>query len=166
MHKGFDPLGDVLKPVGSTGTISSTGSLHATQPQIIPGAAQTQQSGKVLTGDLDSSLASLADNLVINKSASASMKWVANVPVMWFMLTISLLLGVCNGIHLRIKRNHKTGRLSRWWQQPAPIIVQWWGKLNIKTFRNLLRDCKYWNDSKDWSLSKLQLQIRLCFSRF
>ncbi|CRK98949.1 CLUMA_CG011982, isoform B, partial [Clunio marinus] len=75
---GFDPLGDVLKPYGSTGTTvpSSTASIQATQPQIIPGAAQPQQPGKVLTGDLDSSLASLAENLTINKSASSSMKGV------------------------------------------------------------------------------------------
>jgi hypothetical protein len=45
------------------------------QPSLIPGAAQqAQQPGKVLTGDLDSSLASLAENLTINKSASSSMK--------------------------------------------------------------------------------------------
>lgn len=73
-HEGFDPLGDVLKPVGSAGANSSQGSTLASQPQIIPGAAQTQQAGKVLTGDLDSSLASLAENLTINKSASSSMK--------------------------------------------------------------------------------------------
>lgn len=75
--QGFDPLGDVLKPVGSSGAIPSTGSIQATQPQIIPGAAQQQHPGKVLTGDLDSSLASLAENLTINKSASSSMKWVS-----------------------------------------------------------------------------------------
>lgn len=73
--KGFDPLGDVLKPVGSSGpSVPSNGFTQATQPQIIPGAAQLQQSGKVLTGDLDSSLASLAENLTINKSATSSMK--------------------------------------------------------------------------------------------
>jgi hypothetical protein len=36
--------------------------------------AQPQSTGKVLTGDLDSSLASLAENLSINKSASSTMK--------------------------------------------------------------------------------------------
>lgn len=55
--------------------VTSAGSIQATQPQIIPGAPP-QQPGKVLTGDLDSSLASLAENLSINKSASSSMKWV------------------------------------------------------------------------------------------
>ncbi|CAH1721685.1 unnamed protein product [Chironomus riparius] len=44
----------------------------------LAGAAQQQQQqpGKVLTGDLDSSLASLAENLTINKSATSSMKGV------------------------------------------------------------------------------------------
>ncbi|XP_070509922.1 phosphatidylinositol-binding clathrin assembly protein LAP isoform X2 [Chironomus tepperi] len=74
---GFDPLGDVLKPA-STGGQSTTGFIQATHQPIIPGAAQQQQqqSGKVLTGDLDSSLASLAENLTINKSATSSMKGV------------------------------------------------------------------------------------------
>lgn len=36
-----------------------------------PGQQQQQQAGKVLTGDLDSSLAQLANNLSINKTASA-----------------------------------------------------------------------------------------------
>lgn len=67
-------MGDVLKPVGSSGNLPTTGSIQATQPQIIPGAVQPTQPGKVLTGDLDSSLASLAENLTINKSASSSMK--------------------------------------------------------------------------------------------
>ncbi|CAO1412730.1 unnamed protein product [Diamesa serratosioi] len=72
---GFDPLGDVLKPTGSA---NSAGSFQHTHNQpIIPGAAPTHQpsaTGKVLTGDLDSSLASLAENLTINKSASSSIK--------------------------------------------------------------------------------------------
>ncbi|KAL7036418.1 hypothetical protein ACKWTF_008803 [Chironomus riparius] len=74
---GFDPLGDVLKPA-STGGQSTTGFIQATHQPIIPGAAQQQQQqpGKVLTGDLDSSLASLAENLTINKSATSSMKGV------------------------------------------------------------------------------------------
>ncbi|XP_070509928.1 phosphatidylinositol-binding clathrin assembly protein LAP isoform X8 [Chironomus tepperi] len=77
MSNGFDPLGDVLKPA-STGGQSTTGFIQATHQPIIPGAAQQQQqqSGKVLTGDLDSSLASLAENLTINKSATSSMKGV------------------------------------------------------------------------------------------
>jgi hypothetical protein len=67
-------LGDVLKPTGGQ---STTGFIQATHQPIIPGAAQQQQQqqpGKVLTGDLDSSLASLAENLTINKSATSSMK--------------------------------------------------------------------------------------------
>lgn len=39
-----------------------------------PIATTTQQSGKVLTGDLDSSLASLAESLSINKTSSAQIK--------------------------------------------------------------------------------------------
>lgn len=73
-------MGDVLKP----GTVSGTGNGHLNQhgnilgtggtPAGIGGPQQQQaaaQSGKVLTGDLDSSLASLAENLTINKSATA-----------------------------------------------------------------------------------------------
>lgn len=71
-------MGEVLKPVGTSnhsGQSSTTGLIQAVQQPIIPGAAQqSQQPGKVLTGDLDSSLASLAENLTINKSATSSMK--------------------------------------------------------------------------------------------
>lgn len=75
MNTGFDALGDILKPGG----MSSTGAAHnaalpaggAQQPVA---SQQHQQPGKVLTGDLDSSLASLAENLTINKSASAQVK--------------------------------------------------------------------------------------------
>ena len=91
--KGFDPLGDVLKPVGSAGTTNSAGSIQATQLQIIPGAAPgAQQPGKVLTGDLDSSLASLAENLTINKSASSSMKWVFQIEIVKTKLETSTIL--------------------------------------------------------------------------
>lgn len=79
MKKGFDALGDVLKPASALtatttngsitnptgnvlGSVSSTGQPAAQQP-----AAQANPTGKVLTGDLDSSLASLAENLTINK---------------------------------------------------------------------------------------------------
>jgi hypothetical protein len=70
-------LGDVLKPTGSTGGAAVQGGLMGASQPIIPGAAAAPaqaQPGKVLTGDLDSSLASLAENLSINKSASSSMK--------------------------------------------------------------------------------------------
>lgn len=70
-------MGEVLRPVGSAGSGHSTGFMHQQpthQTSLILGAAQAQQPGKVLTGDLDSSLASLAENLTINKSASSSMK--------------------------------------------------------------------------------------------
>ncbi|XP_046629278.1 phosphatidylinositol-binding clathrin assembly protein isoform X4 [Neodiprion virginianus] len=63
---GFDGLGSVLKP--ST-TVSGANNVSAAgQP------ATTGSGGKVLTGDLDSSLASLAQNLSINKSAQQQVK--------------------------------------------------------------------------------------------
>lgn len=67
-------MGDVLKPASSTGGPIQQGNIIAAgvgQPQMVPQPAST---GKVLTGDLDSSLASLAENLTINKSASAQVK--------------------------------------------------------------------------------------------
>ena len=50
-----------------TGNILGTGGPQQQQQQPV-------NTGKVLTGDLDSSLASLAENLTINKSASAQVK--------------------------------------------------------------------------------------------
>ncbi|XP_055318531.1 phosphatidylinositol-binding clathrin assembly protein LAP isoform X3 [Sitodiplosis mosellana] len=78
---GFDALGDVLKPASALtatttngsitnptgnvlGSVSSTGQQPAGGQQQ---AAQANPTGKVLTGDLDSSLASLAENLTMNK---------------------------------------------------------------------------------------------------
>lgn len=73
--EGFDALGDVLIPGGGSTT---TGAAHSAALPAGGAHQQTmqpaQQSGKVLTGDLDSSLASLAENLTINKSASAQVK--------------------------------------------------------------------------------------------
>lgn len=62
-------MGDVLKPDG----MPTMGAAHnaALPSGVGPVAAHP---GKVLTGDLDSSLASLAENLTINKSASAQVK--------------------------------------------------------------------------------------------
>ncbi|XP_077294752.1 phosphatidylinositol-binding clathrin assembly protein lap isoform X12 [Arctopsyche grandis] len=69
----FDGMGDVLRPAGAgggaVGAQAVTGGLTGT-------AAPAQQSGKVLTGDLDSSLALLANNLSINKSAQQAVKGV------------------------------------------------------------------------------------------
>lgn len=69
-QKGFDALGDVLKPAGAHQNQQQA----SAQPNIaggVPGAGtagpQPAATGKLLTGDLDSSLASLADNLTINK---------------------------------------------------------------------------------------------------
>ncbi|XP_076651944.1 phosphatidylinositol-binding clathrin assembly protein lap isoform X6 [Halictus rubicundus] len=62
---GFDGMGSVIIPTAVAGDnqISAGGQQ--------PNAAST---GKVLTGDLDSSLASLAQNLTINKSAQQQVK--------------------------------------------------------------------------------------------
>uniref|UniRef100_A0A1I8MCD2 Uncharacterized protein n=1 Tax=Musca domestica TaxID=7370 RepID=A0A1I8MCD2_MUSDO len=94
---GFDALGDVLKP-GITATSATAATLAAggggggktssvNQTQIITsGDHQHQQqqqqqqqpasTGKILTGDLDSSLMSLVENLNINKTATTK-------PVQW-----------------------------------------------------------------------------------
>ncbi|XP_020711368.1 phosphatidylinositol-binding clathrin assembly protein unc-11 isoform X3 [Athalia rosae] len=63
---GFDGMGSVLKP--ST-TVSGANNVSAAGQ-----TANTGTGGKVLTGDLDSSLASLAQNLSINKSAQQQVK--------------------------------------------------------------------------------------------
>ncbi|XP_015585676.1 phosphatidylinositol-binding clathrin assembly protein unc-11 isoform X3 [Cephus cinctus] len=63
---GFDGLGSVLMP--ST-TVSGANNVSAAGQPV-----NTSTSGKVLTGDLDSSLASLAQNLTINKSAQQQVK--------------------------------------------------------------------------------------------
>ena len=57
LNSGFDAFGDLLQPSGNAAMPGSTISK--------PGNVSTN---KVLTGDLDSSLASLAMNLTINKS--------------------------------------------------------------------------------------------------
>lgn len=74
-------MGDVLKPGPASGIgngHNQTGNVLATGGTAAGIGAQQLQSaastGKVLTGDLDSSLASLAENLTINKSASAQVK--------------------------------------------------------------------------------------------
>ncbi|XP_061729522.1 phosphatidylinositol-binding clathrin assembly protein LAP isoform X3 [Cydia pomonella] len=72
------PFGDAM-PVGAPQPMMF-GS-PARQPMVpmsaMAGQQQQQQPNKVLTGDLDSSLASLANNLTINKSAAAPkpMQW-------------------------------------------------------------------------------------------
>lgn len=58
-------MGSVLMPT----TVAGDNNISAAGQQ--PNAAST---GKVLTGDLDSSLASLAQNLTINKSAQQQVK--------------------------------------------------------------------------------------------
>ncbi|KAK3926189.1 Phosphatidylinositol-binding clathrin assembly protein [Frankliniella fusca] len=62
----FDALGEVLQPAGgSSVAVSAAG-----------GTAAQSGPGKVLTGDLDSSLASLAENLSMNKGAQQNVKGV------------------------------------------------------------------------------------------
>lgn len=70
---GFDGMGDVLRPAGAQGGIA-VGAQGVTAITGAGQAAPAQQPGKVLTGDLDSSLALLANNLSINKSAQQSVK--------------------------------------------------------------------------------------------
>lgn len=64
-YLGFDVLSIVLIPT----TVAGDNDISVTGQQ--QNAAST---GKVLTGDLDSSLASLAQNLTINKSAQQQVK--------------------------------------------------------------------------------------------
>lgn len=93
---GFDALGDVLKPGNTAGssTLAMSGVSNPTDvvaSGVGAGGFQQQQpqqqqqgssqpagstTGKILTGDLDSSLMSLVDNLNINKSGSTK-------PVQW-----------------------------------------------------------------------------------
>ncbi|KAM8704405.1 hypothetical protein ACLKA7_008935 [Drosophila subpalustris] len=102
---GFDALGDVLKPATANSNNSNqmnvvaTGAVFQGYNSSSPGLTlqqqsslqhsqqqqqqqqqlqhqQQQQTGKIITGDLDSSLMSLVDNLNINKTASAK-------PVQW-----------------------------------------------------------------------------------
>ncbi|XP_063709448.1 phosphatidylinositol-binding clathrin assembly protein LAP isoform X8 [Culicoides brevitarsis] len=72
--QGFDALGDVLRPAAGQqlqgGLISHAQSQIAGQQVPQPAAA-----GKVLTGDLDSSLASLAENLTIDRGGQAKGGW-------------------------------------------------------------------------------------------
>lgn len=59
----FDPVSDILKP--------------AAQSNAAPAMnmAPTQAQGKVLTGDLESSLASLAENLTISSNRNTPVQW-------------------------------------------------------------------------------------------
>lgn len=67
--KGFDALGDVLKPAGAhqNQQQASASNIPGGAGAGVPAGPQPAATGKILTGDLDSSLASLADNLTINK---------------------------------------------------------------------------------------------------
>ena len=81
-------MGDVLKPGITANTTTTAGNVPAgnqtnvnntgiaSQDQLLQNQQQQQQqqqpasTGKLLTGDLDSSLMSLVENLNINKSAT------------------------------------------------------------------------------------------------
>lgn len=80
-------MGDVLKPGITANTTTTAGNVPAgnqtnvnntgiaSQDQLLQSQQQQQQqqpasTGKLLTGDLDSSLMSLVENLNINKSAT------------------------------------------------------------------------------------------------
>lgn len=64
---GFDGVGSVLMP--SSTTVSGANNVSAAGQ-----TANAAAGSKVLTGDLDSSLASLAQNLSMNKSAQPQVK--------------------------------------------------------------------------------------------
>lgn len=91
--KGFDALGDVLKPGITSATtggssksslnqsnVVTTGGMsrfdqqqhHQQQQHIAVNNNTSNNTGKLLTGDLDSSLMSLVENLNINKSSTST----------------------------------------------------------------------------------------------
>ncbi|XP_055691086.1 phosphatidylinositol-binding clathrin assembly protein LAP isoform X25 [Lutzomyia longipalpis] len=81
MSNGFNGTAAAAAPQGGNTFVSDSnfssvfGSTEPAGPQATAQATQPATgTGKVLTGDLDSSLASLAENLTINKSASAQVK--------------------------------------------------------------------------------------------
>ncbi|KAL7036406.1 hypothetical protein ACKWTF_008803 [Chironomus riparius] len=83
MSNGFNGLSTQTVPSSQTQNHSTAfvsesnfSSVFGNSEPIGAAQQQQQQPGKVLTGDLDSSLASLAENLTINKSATSSMKGV------------------------------------------------------------------------------------------
>ncbi|KAL5273117.1 PICALM family protein [Megaselia abdita] len=74
---GFDVLGDVLKPT-SDQYANPTNVFGLPQDPVADAGAQpppNAPSGKIITGDLDSSLMSLVDNLNINKTAPKAPQW-------------------------------------------------------------------------------------------
>uniref|UniRef100_A0A336LYZ0 Cap-specific mRNA (nucleoside-2'-O-)-methyltransferase 1 n=1 Tax=Culicoides sonorensis TaxID=179676 RepID=A0A336LYZ0_CULSO len=78
---GFDALGDVLRPAAGQQQPQYQQGLISAQSQIPGQQVQQQQqqgaapTGKVLTGDLDSSLASLAENLTIDRGGQVKGGW-------------------------------------------------------------------------------------------
>ncbi|CAH2095047.1 unnamed protein product [Euphydryas editha] len=74
---GGQPFGDVMSMPMSQPMMFGSPARQPMMPMTAMGQQQQPQPGKVLTGDLDSSLAQLANNLTINKTASAQkpMQW-------------------------------------------------------------------------------------------
>lgn len=128
---GFDGLAATLIPISS---VSAASNISAAGQPVNAATAATAP-GKVLTGDLDSSLASLAQNLSINKSAQQQVKLVFALSCIstfakkkCFIYDKFIFIGACSGILRRILRNpveRPDGRLSLWPLQRVLVIVQW-----------------------------------------
>ncbi|KAL1517505.1 hypothetical protein ABEB36_001262 [Hypothenemus hampei] len=74
----FDPLGGVLQPMNSNGQVTNGNSPTISNPSVTNGNQQSANNGGgLLTGDLESSLASLAENLTINdrKQTIKGVQW-------------------------------------------------------------------------------------------
>lgn len=91
----FDALGGVLQPMSANGQINNvpttTISNHSSLNNNSSNNSQqtTTSTNGLLTGDLESSLASLAENLTINNRAAA-LKWVPNIEGEFELLQITL----------------------------------------------------------------------------
>lgn len=81
---------------------------------------QSAGTGKVLTGDLDSSLASLAENLTINKSASAQVKYVLGVRKFEMKNKLNLLVFLFVFLHRGVQWNSpkNAAKPASWTPQP------------------------------------------------
>lgn len=83
---GFDAFGDILQPQ-KPGTVL---------PQSVPGnIAPPSSGGGIIKGDLDSSLASLAQNLDINGPKGAAFKKYKRIPKLC-VLNLVIILGQDN----------------------------------------------------------------------
>lgn len=107
---------------------TNTGISSGQQIQSQPATVASTQPTKVLTGDLDSSLASLAENLTINKSASAQVKY-DNCK---FFICSNLIrfnfTEESSGIHPKMQQNRVVlvGHRNLWQRQQVQDIDQWY----------------------------------------